>query len=257
MVTNIFTTRVVVLLAFVAVLVLLSSCNPQIVPSWPDGQNVLQDGSFEDGTGPGGVFKPNNGGWMQVLPDGKTIPNWTVTGNPAQGGNPAQDVAWVQNNPGPFPNATTDGSHFLDLTGQNDTADSNGQFGGVVQTDIPTVVGFNYHLSFAIGIYNTAYPGPITVVAVLSGPNGENPVKVPCGLSNQQQPGQGPQWRTCESTGSADSPYFKAVSTTATLRIYGTGQKGVTHYIGLDRVLVDCVAPFGRDFFCSNRILGQ
>ena len=76
MATKSFTTHVVV---FVGGLLLLSSCNSPIV-SWPDGQNVLANGSFEDGTGPDGPFKPDGSGVMIVLPSSTAIPSWTVTG---------------------------------------------------------------------------------------------------------------------------------------------------------------------------------
>jgi hypothetical protein len=127
----------------------------------------------------------------------------------------------------------------------------------VTQT-FPTVVGFKYHLTFDIGIFNPTYNAPITVVAALSGPNGENSTVMPCGLSKEQQPGPGPQWKTCESSWKPGEPqYFKAVSATTTLKIYGKGTSKITTYIGLDRVLVDCVAPLGRHYLCTNLTLGQ
>jgi hypothetical protein len=89
MATKMFRTRVVILLAFVVGLLLLSSSNSQIF-SWPDGQNVLANGSFEDGTGPGGPFKPDGSGVMVVTPGSTTIPSWTVTG--AAG----VEVAWLR-----------------------------------------------------------------------------------------------------------------------------------------------------------------
>lgn len=250
MATKTFRTRVLVLLAFVIAPLVLSSCNWNWpIVRWPDEQNVLQNGSFED---PNGSFKsPKGDGQMPLPPGSTTIPGWTVMGATNV------EVSWMQNDNNYVRNGATDGTHFLDLSGPADVADPKGQFGFVTQT-FPTVVGFNYHLRFDIGIFNPTYNAAITVFAALSGPNGENKTEMSCGLTKEQQPGPGPQWKTCETGWRAtDSPYFKAVSATTTLRIYGVGTSHTTTYIGLDRVLVDCVAPLGRHSFCTSTTLGQ
>ena len=257
MATKTFLTRVLRLLAVVVAPLLLSSCWLTSIVTWADGQNLLRNGSFEEGTEPGGPFIPDGDGVMSVPTNGTAIPGWTVTGVPR-----STDVAWIRNINSFVPNATTDGSHFLDLTGLSDQQVSNGTgvFGGVRQTDIPTVVGFNYHVSFAIGVFNTSYKGPITVVATLSGPNGENSFETSCGPYDPSEPNA--QWKHCESAGTVTNPClaetscFKAVSTTSKLTIVGYGQKGqgVTRYIGLDSVLVDCVAPLGLHGLCINSI---
>ena len=129
-------------------------------------------------------------GALSISPGETTIPNWTVTTGP-----PGVEVAWAQNDNGPIPNATTDGSHFLDLTGVRDCPGCGGQYGGVMQ-QFPTAIGFLYHLSFKIGLYGTAYHGPIRVVASLSGPNGENPSPPQkCGDFNWTD--RGPGWLGC------------------------------------------------------------
>jgi len=244
MATKTFRTRVVVLLAFVIAPLLFTSCRwNQILASWPDHQNILLNGSFEDGTGPGGPFKPDQGNppaFMSIRPGETTIPNWTVTTGP-----PGVEVAWAQNDNGPIPNATTDGSHFLDLTGVRDCPGCGGQYGGVTQ-QFQTKVGYAYHLYFKIGLYGTLYAGPITVVATVSGPGGQNSASLTCGPFTWTD--RGPGWKVCETL---DGQYFKAGSTTTTLTITGYAPKDKPQfYIGLDSVLVDCVAPLGRHYFC-------
>lgn len=253
MATKTIRTRIVVLLAFLVAPLLLTSCNwyQEILPSWwTDVQNELLNGSFEDGTGPDGPFNPNQNpihrGFMSINPGETTIPNWTVTTGP-----PGVEVAWAQNDNGPIANATPYGSHFLDLTGVNDCPRCGGHFGGVMQ-QFPTAIDFRYHLSFKMGLYGTAYHGPIWVVASLSGPNGENPSPpLKCGDFNWTD--RGPGWLGCDFD-------FFARSAMTTLTITGYGPENEitqpTVYIGLDSVSVQCWAPLGRHFLCTNNILG-
>src|SRR5712664_3534794 len=136
MATKTFKTRAGVLLPILIAPLLLSSCFLTELASWPDGQNVLVNGSFEDALG---TFNPNVG-FMLIKPEQTTIPGWTVTGAANQ------NVAWYQNKNSDGLRAT-DGSHFLDLTGEN-AKDSSNHFGGVKQTlPFPTVVGHTYHVS--------------------------------------------------------------------------------------------------------------
>ena len=202
--------------------------------SWPDGQNVLADGGFEDGTQPGGPFQPDSSGVMSIPPNRTTIPGWTVLGAPTQ------DVAWGQNdNRFVFPNAARDGTHFLDLTGINDRPLPGGDFGGVAQT-FSTKPRMPYQLSFDIGVMNPTFPGPITVVAMVSSSPAENPyAQTTCGPFNP--PGVGPLWTTCQLR-------FTAATGSTYLKIFGSSG---ARYIGLDRASVECVAPLGRPGFCS------
>src|SRR5450755_236096 len=85
----------------------------------PDGVNLLANGSFEDGTSPGGPFKPNSQGFMSLQSGSTSLPGWTVVDNTRFG----QDIAWLQNANSFVPNGATDGTHFLDLTGASDKAD--------------------------------------------------------------------------------------------------------------------------------------
>jgi hypothetical protein len=251
MTTMPFRTRVVVLLAFVIAPLLLSSCTQfyQILPRWADGQNVLQNGSFEDGTGPDGPFKPGSYGFMSLLPGSTTIPSWTVTGT--AGG---VDVAWFQNGPPNqwVPNAATDGSHFLDLTGSNDKRGPDKHFGGVTQA-FPTVVDFDYHVFLDIGVFNNTsnpvrnFHGPISVIVGWSGPSRENYSEQICGPWNPTA--EGAQWQTCDLR-------FRARSANTTVWIYGGGplpqDPGTdAKYIGLDNVKVQCDAPLANHAYCT------
>ena len=108
----------------------------------------------------------------------------------------------------------------------------------------PTAVGFAYHLSFKIGVYGKGYPGPITVVANLSGPHGENPSPpLTCGPFSTTE--AGPRWQGCDFD-------FDARNAMTTLTISGFGpEKVITEYIGLDLVSVQCFAPLGRHYLCQ------
>jgi hypothetical protein len=207
------------------------------VVSFPDGVNILADGSFEDGTGPGGVFKPNQDGVMSFpTSDGAAIPGWTVSVAPHS----RQDVAWVDNANRFVPKAATDGSHFLDLTGLNDTPLPDGSFGAVSQT-FGTTVNKRYHLSFDIMVAPPSFGGPITVDALIKRSPNEAPyAQTTCGPFNPTTPGN--QAKTCGLD-------FTATTPSTTLTIVGTA--AAHNYIGLDRVSVECVAPLGRQGFCS------
>ena len=232
---------VVLLILSITILVALLLYRSGVV-SFPDGVNILADGSFEDGTGPGGVFKPNQDGIMSLpTTDGATIPGWTIL--VAQGRN--QDVAWVDNTNRFVPNAATDGTHFLDLTGLHDVALPDGSFGAVSQT-FGTAVNKRYHLSFDIMVANitfnnTTFGGPITVDALIKRTPTEAPyAQTTCGPFNPTKPGN--QAQTCGLD-------FTATTPRTTLTIVGAA--AAHNYIGLDRVSVECVAPLGRQGFCS------
>ena len=86
---------------------------------WPDGIDVLANGSFEEGQ-----FRPNKSGGIMSLPvDSTTMPGWTVVGDRKVAD---QDVAWAPNSNAFVSNGTTDKQFFLDLTGANDKQSSDG-----------------------------------------------------------------------------------------------------------------------------------
>lgn len=228
---------VVMLVILITIVLALWVYRSRLV-SWPDGVNVLANGSFEDGTGPGGVFKPNGDGVMSLpTADGATIPGWTVLVAQSRG----QDVAWGQNANRFVPNGATDGTHFLDLTGLHDIPNPNGgTFGAVFQT-FATTVDKPYHLSFDIMVAPPSFGGPITVDASISRTPAEPAyAHTTCGPFNPS--GTGNQHQTCGMDFTARTP-----STTLTL----VGTAAAHNYIGLDHVSVECIAPLGRPGFCS------
>ena len=244
MARNWYTTAGVIVLVIVilALLVVLDEilclrrnfCVSRVV-SFPDGQNVLANGSFEDGTQPGGVFQPNQDGVMSLPPDSTTMPGWTALGTKSLN----QDVAWLQNANSFVANGATDGTHFLDLTGLHDAPLPDGSFTAVRQT-FATAARMPYELSLDIMVSPPRFAGPITVVALISKAPGEQAyAQAECGPFNPTAPGN--HSTTCRLR-------FTAVTASTTLTLVGTAG---THYIGLDRVSVECVAPLGRPGFCS------
>jgi len=196
----------------------------------PDGNNLLTNGSLEDDpTNP--RFHPNVSGGVMSLPFGSTtIPGWTVVGVTVSGGNP-QEIAWGGNNNQFVPNGATDGNFFVDLTGVFDRQSADGFFAGVQQTftTVPNQF-FDYELSFDIMVAN--FQRPIEVIAeIRNNPNDEKPYESKtCEIVASDPPTQ-----TC-------TKFFKAQSTSTTLTIKATKGNG---YVGLDKVFVECLTPFG------------
>jgi len=227
----------VVLLA-ACIATVLSSCGtvpPVPLTSWPDGVNLLVDGSFEDGTGPDGPFKPNPQGVM-VLQSGGTLPGWTVAVNTGQ------NMAWIQNANSYIPNGASDGTHFLDLTGLADKA-VNGNF-GVIRQSFATIPRTRYWAAVDIGVKNPEYPGPIQVRIAVSATNSNlvEYAQVTCPY-NPTAPGI--QWMLMPPC----NMEFTANSDSTLISIYG--EQG-THYIGIDNVTVQCIAPLGRHAWCGG-----
>ncbi len=208
----------------------LSACTTLV--GFGDGVNVLANGSFEDGTQPGGPFKPQFG-LMSLPPNSTTMPAWTVLASSGQ------DVAWVQNANGFVPDGATDGTHFVDLTGTLDKAD-NGHFGGIKQA-FPTAKGVPYELEYDIMVSPVpSYSGPIAVRARISSAADEiDYVTASCPFNPSPTAKQS---MSCTLR-------FVARSDATTLKLFGEEGK---RYIGLDRVSVQCVAPLGVHAWCGG-----
>lgn len=219
-------TRGAVLLALVAATPLLSSCYFTRLVTWPDEQNRLKNGSFEEG-----AFAPNQNNVMPVQPGNTAIKEWEVMVNKAS----SPDIVWLQNGNGFFI-TTPDGNRFLDLTG-NETV-LNGPFGGVRQF-FQTATGFDYRVRFNVGVAMN-FPGPVTVTVKWgTSADDENAKAQTCGPFDAKS---GVAWNTCEHR-------FTATGAQTILTISGTSG---TRYIGLDKVSVDCYAPLGVANLCNN-----
>jgi hypothetical protein len=220
--------RAAPLVLFVTLPLLSSCCSNRewvcVLPGWEDGQNILQNGSFEEG----GAFIANVGpqGVMSLPPNDETITAWKVLANPAL----KQDVAWVDKS-NSFGIPAKDGARFVDLTGYKDTP-VEGPFGGIRQS-FPTTSGFDYVVRLSVGVFSL-WPGPVTVTVMW---DAAPPFTCPSVDAKD-----GVSWITCEHQ-------FKATSAQTELTI--SGGSG-TNYIGLDKVSVDCVAPLGRHDLCSS-----
>ena len=222
-----------------AVCACLASCT-FVVPlvSWHDGVNLIVNGSFEDGTGPGGPFKPDptTPGIMSLKSGSTSLPGWFVIDNPRFG----QDIAWVQNQNGPVPDGAHDGTHFLDLTGASDKADPNGNF-GVIRQSFATIPRVPYVATVFIGVRNPGHPGPIRVRMAMSATNSNlvEFAQVTCPYNPAES---GNQWVACTLN-------FNANSDSTLVSIYGELGKD---YIGIDSVSVECIAPLGRHAWCGG-----
>lgn len=220
------------------------------IASWPDGVNLLSNGSFEVGP-----FVPD-GYKLMLLPSGgqtsdKTIKDWEiVVPPPGVSGRPVQ-VAWVDNSNPYVTNPATDGRLSLDLTGVNDSKGQNNKFGSVNQ-DFATVRGTQYSVSFDMIVAkgNPSFQGPITVSATLQSGNQNSKTLTCAGYAADPNLPQVAQHKTCTSLNVNGKPdYFKADSTSAKLTIWGEdGDK----LIGLDNVRVECVSVFGRHEWCGG-----
>jgi hypothetical protein len=105
--------------------------------------NLLIDGSFEEGN-----FQPNYRDAMLLSAGATDIDGWTVTNGGLSWDGPSN----------PFGLTASDGSYFLDLTGDYD----HRPYGGVAQT-ISTTIGAQYRLSFDIGTDPTYDPASVSV----------------------------------------------------------------------------------------------
>ena len=171
--------------------------------------NLLINGSFEDGN-----FVPTEQGSMLLSAGATDITGWTVEG----GG-----LAW-DGPTNPYGLTASDGSYFLDLTGDYDHA----PYGGMLQSQtIPTTIGAQYGLSFDLGTdshYDTAPVG----IQVNAGSDSET--------FTSGQPLIRDQWETFPF-------YFTATDTNTSISLIAQADTA-QEYIGLDNVsLVQIQVP--------------
>jgi WD40 repeat protein/serine/threonine protein kinase len=175
-------------------------------PSGP--LNLVINGSFEFGS-----FRDNTGqNAMGLLANSPRITGWTVT---------RLDLACAET-PNTLQLTGADGSRFLNLCGSHDRA----PYAGISQT-IPTTVGRDYKVSFAVGS-DKRWAGEFHP-AVEVGVTGAKPT-----LWTVTEAGTN-RWETFEFT-------FTAAATNTTLTFTGAATNAVA-YIGLDNVRVTPVLP--------------
>jgi hypothetical protein len=164
--------------------------------------NLLNNGSFEIGS-----FVPSEPGSMLLSVGATDITGWTVE----NGG-----LAW-DGPTNPYGLTASDGSYFLDLSGDHD----NAPYGGVLQAQtISTTIGGQYRVSLDMGTDPTYDTAPVSVL-VTAGSASETFTST--ALSHNQ-------WETFE---------FDFVAASANTTISFDGQAGTNQkYIGLDNVSV-------------------
>ncbi len=170
------------------------------------GQNLLTNPSFELGS------FVDRGDGAEILGAGSTtMTGWTVV---------TDEIAWVMNG-NAFGLVADNGTHFLDLTGDNDSV----PHGGVTQA-ISTTPGQIYRMTLSLGIYNDdpRTVGPVSVVATAGS------ASMPFTFDSA---GSGNQWGTFSFDFTADS-----ASTPITIQGISTAG-GI--YIGVDNAGVAVV----------------
>lgn len=169
----------------------------------PSHANLLQNGSFEFGN-----FVSNANDSMVLSPGAIDITGWTVIN---------AGLAW-DGPSNPFGLSASDGSYFLDLTGDH----NNAPYGGVQQTqNITTTIGGQYELSLDLGTSTTYNSGPVSIL-------------VSAGLASTtftSTPSIANGWETFT---------FDFIATSLSTSISLTGQTASSNenYIGLDNVSV-------------------
>jgi WD40 repeat protein/serine/threonine protein kinase len=172
-----------------------------------DPQNLVINGSFEFGR-----FVDNSGYKTMVLQPGSgDIAGWIVTGTPGL------DLDWLMPQQGL---EAQQGNRFLDLTGYHD----HPPYDGVSQV-IPTVVGREYKVSFAIGSDARWARNFLPAVAVEVTGDASRIFAVSAAGTNR--------WQTFEFS-------FTAASTNTTLTFTGANRETLS-YIGLDNVRMTAV----------------
>lgn len=180
-----------------------------LAPSTVQAQNLLTNGSFEDGT-----FSVTN--FLSLNPGATNITGWTIF---------SRELAWLS---GSFADASSsDGDKYLDLTGLHD---GSGPHAGVQQT-IATQIGTAYRFEFDLG-YRVGADPPVSLQAS-AGANSSSYTFTYTGT------GTGQQWQRFGMD-------FVATSNSTLISLLGqTG--GV--YIGLDNVSVTTASPIPEPAF--------
>ncbi len=174
----------------------------------PAMANIVVNGSFEDAAN----FLPESRDTM-ILSSGSTaLAGWSVLG-------PDRSVGWVGSG-NPYNTTPSNGSFFLDLTGDYDQAWA---FGGISQT-LATPVAGSYRLSFDLAS-RTGYVTPSGVRVIAGSVEQSFTVTDPAGYPGTN----GGLWETETLT---------FTSTGATTDLTFRGNAGQL-YIGLDNVRVE------------------
>jgi len=180
--------------------------------------NLVSNGSFESTNNPAALSYVSLGAGSIAIP-GWTTANAEITWDgPLLGINP--------------PLSAFADSDFLDLSGVHDAP----PYGGVYQT-IPTFVGQNYHVSFALGsdqYYDSYYTsGTFVPPGVTVSVNGTPAFTAFNNFTNQYN-----YWRVWGFD-------FAATTSQTTLQFTGIASNRLG-YIGLDNVIVTNVVPLGN-----------
>jgi hypothetical protein len=179
--------------------------------------NLLQNGSFENG-----AFVPSEPSSMLLGVGSTTITGWEVID---------RGLAWDLT-PNPYNLTATDGSYFLDLTGDID----NAPFAGMQQT-VATTIGGQYELTFDIGsdIYYDAIgsqgPVPLIPVSIFATAGSTSQLfttPTPTGIN---------EWHSFTLD-------FTATAASTTITLEGQATENIA-YIGLDNVSVELVPEPG------------
>ena len=170
--------------------------------------NLITNGSFESGN-----FVPSETGSMLLSAGATDMTGWTVI----NGG-----LAW-DSQADPYGLTASDGSYFLDLTGDYDQA----PYGGVAQA-VTTAIGSQYQLTFDVGT-STTYDNnsgllPVSIAVSADSSSGIFTTATPSSIN---------QWQSFSFD-------FTATSTSTLISLDGQASANI-EYIGLDNVSLTAV----------------